>query len=132
MAVAKSGNVAGIGLDIEPVEPSVYDIIDFVCTPSEMEWLQYKSANSRGYWVKVIFSAKESIFKHCFPLLRRFLDFQDVIVKINTASGHFRAIFLTNKPIPDSIGSCLKGISRPVTSIFLLEHIFMIVDFDLK
>ena len=47
-----------------------------VCIPEEQKWLQ-ECGEDFGQYLKIIFSAKESIFKAFFPYSRTYLHFHD-------------------------------------------------------
>jgi 4'-phosphopantetheinyl transferase EntD len=45
-------------------------------------------------WARLIFSAKEAVYKAIYPLCRRFLDFPDVHIQVLPRYGHFLAEFV--------------------------------------
>ena len=77
-AAGKTSDVLGIGIDIEDLERQVdYRISRHVCIPEEQKWLQECGEDFLEQNLKVIFSAKESIFKAFFPYTRTYLHFHD-------------------------------------------------------
>ena len=48
-----------------------------VCSEGEREWIEQHRQDGLP-WDRLVFSAKESVFKCIFPLVRHFLDFHDV------------------------------------------------------
>jgi 4'-phosphopantetheinyl transferase EntD len=50
------------------------------------------------HWDRLIFSAKESVYKAWFPLTRRFLDFPEAALAIDPAGGAFQARLLIDPP----------------------------------
>jgi len=60
-----------------------------VCTPKERDWLHELSAP--GLTGKILFSAKESVYKCQYPITNKFLGFHAVEVELD--DGEFRAVF---------------------------------------
>ena len=89
VAVVYRGSVVGLGIDAELHGPLSEDVVTAICTPPETEWLSTFSDDPAGSWSKIIFSAKESIYKCLFPILGVELDFQDVSIQIDPPSGRF-------------------------------------------
>ena len=77
-AVGKTSDVSGIGIDLEDLERQVDSRISrHVCIPEEQKWLQECGEDFLEQNLKIIFSAKESIFKAFFPYTRTYLHFHD-------------------------------------------------------
>ena len=77
-AAGKTSDVLGIGIDLEDLERQVDPRISrHVCIPEEQKWLQECGEESWEKNLKIIFSAKESIFKAFFPYTRTYLHFHD-------------------------------------------------------
>jgi 4'-phosphopantetheinyl transferase EntD len=49
------------------------------------------AADEPGVWARLVFSAKEAIYKALYPLCHRFLDFSDVRVQLLPQQGRFLA-----------------------------------------
>ncbi|MFD6889358.1 nuclear transport factor 2 family protein [Streptomyces sp. NPDC059957] len=94
-AVAPAADVAGIGIDIEPAQPLPHEVLDLVCTPGERH--QLPPGASALLFAKVVFSAKESVYKVLYPLTGRFWDFHDVELALDLPGGAFR---LDRGPFP--------------------------------
>lgn len=84
-AAARTKLIAALGFDAEPAAPLPLDVRSRVLHPAEC------AQSPSGLDMRVIFSAKESIFKAMFPLCGEWLDFRDVIVSLNPTSGTFQA-----------------------------------------
>lgn len=78
-----------IGVDLEPAVPLDADLVHRVCRPGELERLA--SPASAAQRAKLIFSAKESVYKCVAPLTGVFLEFEDVEILFDAGTGHFRA-----------------------------------------
>ena len=77
-AAGKTSDVSGIGIDLEDLERQVDSRISrHVCLPEEQKWLQECGEDCLEQNLKIIFSAKESIFKAFFPYTRTYLHFHD-------------------------------------------------------
>ena len=77
-AAGKTLDVLGIGIDLEDLERQVDSRISrHVCIPEEQKWLQECGEDFLEQNLKIIFSAKESIFKAFFPYTRTYLHFHD-------------------------------------------------------
>ena len=77
-AAGKTSDVLGIGIDLEDLERQVDSRISrHVCIPEEQKWLQECEEECLEQNLKIIFSAKESIFKAFFPYTRTYLHFHD-------------------------------------------------------
>jgi 4'-phosphopantetheinyl transferase EntD len=81
-----------IGIDAEPDEPLADGIVDAISLPQEREMLRRLADGHPGVcWDRLLFSAKESVYKAWFPLARRWLDFQDAAITVDPVKGTFTA-----------------------------------------
>jgi len=87
--VAKTDDVRSLGFDVEPATPLGAELLQIVCTPSELARVASAAPPDAGDWAKVIFSAKEAIHKCVSPLYATMLDFQDVTVTFDPSRGVF-------------------------------------------
>lgn len=85
-----------IGVDVEPAEPLPEGLTEIICDRSEIDWLESLPSAERGLWARVLFSAKEAVFKLQFSLSGRMLEFDALSVRINRAAGAFVATFHTD------------------------------------
>jgi len=79
-AVGRRTDTDGIGIDLEQLSERVSpDISRRVCTPQEREWVKEGGSGPAGeiLRLRMIFSAKESVYKAFFPEGRVFLGFGD-------------------------------------------------------
>jgi 4'-phosphopantetheinyl transferase EntD len=77
VAVARRTHYRGLGLDAECGLPSP-EVEPRILTQSELAWLALFAPADRARFCKVLFSAKESVFKAQFPVFKRQLEFCDV------------------------------------------------------
>jgi len=94
VAVARTSALRSIGIDGEhPIEHRVREsVLELICRPAERDFV-HRSAGERQRSVRaaLLFSAKESLHKCRFPHQREFLEFTDVEVEVDLASGSFIA-----------------------------------------
>jgi 4'-phosphopantetheinyl transferase EntD len=88
-AVASCRDALTIGIDAEPHEPLPTDLLAIVTVPAERAWLE--RAPPGVHWDRLLFSAKESIYKAWFPVTHKWLGFEEACVTIDPAAGVFRA-----------------------------------------
>jgi 4'-phosphopantetheinyl transferase EntD len=74
-AIAKSCSTYALGIDVEPAEILPSELLDIVATPQER--LQIRDDPYQG---RLLFAAKEAVYKAVFPLDQTFLDHHDVEV----------------------------------------------------
>jgi 4'-phosphopantetheinyl transferase EntD len=72
-AVAFRGDVRSLGVDAEPALPLPAEVVALVASPDELARLDGIGSAAE----RVLFSAKESIYKAWFPLTGRWLGFEE-------------------------------------------------------
>ncbi|OMI12978.1 4-phosphopantetheinyl transferase [Bradyrhizobium brasilense] len=82
-AIAGTKRIAALGVDIEPNEPLPENLIELIATPNERRMYDLHTLKRRD-----LFVLKEAVYKACFPMDRRFLEFQDVEIDIFARTGH--------------------------------------------
>lgn len=93
-AVAPGGRARGVGLDIEPLEPPLTaGVQHLVLTTAEGSRLPGApgDAGVAVHAAKVIFTAKECVYKALFPSTGWALEFSDVEIDLDLAAGCWRA-----------------------------------------
>ena len=95
-AVGLTKDVSGIGIDLESLSRVVdFNIRRHVCVDKEREFLESLPAEQATRYLRIIFSAKESIFKCFFPISQTYLYFQDAEIIIDENNSEFS--FLLSK-----------------------------------
>jgi 4'-phosphopantetheinyl transferase EntD len=97
--VAKQPDLLSVGIDAEIHEALPAEVVHHVCLETEIAWLA--DAPKEIHWDRVLFSAKESVYKAWFPLTQRWLGFEDVAVTLRPADGTFHARLLVDAPVVD-------------------------------
>lgn len=83
--------IRALGLDMEPATPLEPDLWRLICTQQDMLWLAGLGPSQRGHFAKLIFSAKESFYKAQYQISRTLIDFLDVSIQPDLATGRFEA-----------------------------------------
>jgi 4'-phosphopantetheinyl transferase EntD len=76
-AVARTRDFAALGVDVEPPDALPEELISLVATPAERRRYSHDVLSSR-----MLFAAKEAVFKAVYPIDGIFLDFHDVEVDL--------------------------------------------------
>jgi 4'-phosphopantetheinyl transferase EntD len=107
-AVARAREMTTIGIDAEPHGPLPDGILERIGFGAELAHLgTLAAAEPAVHWDRLLFSAKESVYKAWFPLARRWLGFEDAGIVFDSPSGTFEARLLV--PGPDIAGNPLTG-----------------------
>lgn len=104
-ALARAGDLASLGIDAETNLPLPDGVLDAVALPGETERLRRLAAEHPAvHWDRLLFSAKESVYKAWFPLTGRWLDFSEADIDIRAGdsdprAGRFDARLLVPGPV---------------------------------
>lgn len=90
VAVARCGAVRGLGVDVESDAPLGEALRRRVCSDGEARRLAGAGAEEAGRLAKLLFSAKEAVYKCVHPLLQRPLGLRAVEVRLGPQEGSFR------------------------------------------
>jgi 4'-phosphopantetheinyl transferase EntD len=100
-AVARRGGILAIGIDAEPHEPLPEGVPDVVLVDEERAAIEHLRRSSPGTcWDRLIFSAKESVYKAWYPAARTWLDFEDAEIVADARSAVFHARLRVPAPPP--------------------------------
>jgi 4'-phosphopantetheinyl transferase EntD len=98
-AVARDEELLTIGIDAEPHGPLPERVLGDIARAEEMD--EIAALGSRAptvRWDRLLFSAKESVFKAWYPLARSWLGFEDCRLAVDPAGGSFRVTLLGGEP----------------------------------
>ena len=102
-AVAWRSVVRSVGIDAEVHDALPRGVLEAVSSAGERSRLAGLSASRPEVsWDRVLFSAKESVYKTWFPLTGRWLGFEDAEL-VPAADGTFRARLLVEGPTVDGV-----------------------------
>ncbi|MFI6091323.1 4'-phosphopantetheinyl transferase [Streptomyces sp. NPDC051218] len=104
-ALVRATDLASLGIDAEPHGPLPRGILHSVALPAERQRLAFLAAGQPAvHWDRLLFSAKESVYKAWFPLTGKWLGFEDADIEIHqdpgtAPHGRFRAELLVPGPL---------------------------------
>lgn len=107
-AVAPADLLASLGIDAEPHEALPDGILERVSLPRERDRLGRLPPGV--HWDRLLFSAKESVYKTWYPLARRWLGFEEAELEFRPGPDPARGTFAADVLVP---GMTVGG--RPVT-----------------
>lgn len=91
-AVARTAEVVSVGIDAEPHAPLPPRVLDVVTAPGDAGHLADLSrAEPAVHWDRLLFSAKEAVYKTWYPLTRRWLGFDEANLTVDPGAGTFTA-----------------------------------------
>ncbi|MBS0558672.1 MAG: 4'-phosphopantetheinyl transferase superfamily protein [Proteobacteria bacterium] len=99
-AVADAALYWGVGIDAEPDEPLPPGVAEMVLTGTERAWIA--AAAPIPSWDRLVFSAKEAVFKVWHPLTGAWLGFHDADLSVDPDRGVFTATLLRAPPQPQA------------------------------
>jgi 4'-phosphopantetheinyl transferase EntD len=92
-AVGLAPPIHAIGIDAEPDAPLPDGVLDVVATPAELALLAGIAALENGpCWDRLLFSAKESVYKAWCPVVGTWLDPQETEIVFHPGSSAFTAV----------------------------------------
>ncbi|MFI9027921.1 4'-phosphopantetheinyl transferase [Streptomyces sp. NPDC053560] len=102
-AVARATDVLTLGLDAEPHAPvSDPGVLELIALPGERaEVARLTALVPEVCWDRLLFSAKESVFKAWYPLARRWLGFEDARITLDPTDATFTARLLVPGPVAE-------------------------------
>ncbi|MCG8486431.1 MAG: 4'-phosphopantetheinyl transferase superfamily protein [Chromatiales bacterium] len=93
---AKANELASLGIDVEPLEPLPKGVDQYIHTSDDHATMAADSALPE----RLIFSAKESIYKCYYPLIGEHMGFQSVSLSIDADTMSFDFIPSASNTIP--------------------------------
>ncbi|UZJ33706.1 4'-phosphopantetheinyl transferase family protein [Streptomyces endophytica] len=101
VVVARQRDMLTVGLDAEPNLPvSDPGVMDLVTLPEERAQLRHLAdLEPEVAWDRLIFSAKESVYKAWYPLAHRWLGFEDALLTLDPTDATFTARLLVPGPL---------------------------------
>ncbi|WP_433550585.1 4'-phosphopantetheinyl transferase family protein [Micromonospora zamorensis] len=101
--VARAAEMVTCGIDAEPNEAVPEGVLDVISLPQERAWVaELGRSHPSVSWDRLLFSAKESVYKAWFPLAARWLDFTEARISVVPAAerhGTFSAELLVAGPV---------------------------------
>ncbi|RAG85137.1 4'-phosphopantetheinyl transferase [Streptacidiphilus pinicola] len=101
-AVALRAEVASLGIDAEPDVELPDGVLEFIARPRERQQVaELTEQDPSLHWGRLLFSAKESVYKTWFPLTGQWLGFHEAELDINPLGGTFRVRLLREGRDPE-------------------------------
>jgi 4'-phosphopantetheinyl transferase EntD len=98
-AVARSSEIVTVGIDAERNAALPDGLLGDIARPEELPGLgRLERELPDVHWGRLLFSAKESVYKAWFPLAKRWLGFEDAVIVIDPSAGTFTARLLVPGP----------------------------------
>ena len=92
-AVGPHPQISAIGIDAEPDAPLSDGVLDLIATPAERDRLAATHRESDSpHWDRLLFSAKEAVYKAWFPLVGGWLDHHDAEISFDPQHRTFTAL----------------------------------------
>jgi 4'-phosphopantetheinyl transferase EntD len=89
-ALARAGSVASLGIDAEPNAALPDGVLPTIARPEEIPRLERLLEQfPETCWDRLLFSAKESVYKAWFPLARCWLGFEEATLDFDPGSDGF-------------------------------------------
>jgi 4'-phosphopantetheinyl transferase EntD len=107
-AVARADVVRSVGLDAETDEDLERPLWRRVLREEEQRWIGERPESEQGFWAKLVFSAKESVYKCQYILSHQFLEFAAVSIAPPPGDATFSASLLVDAP-PLAAGTAFRG-----------------------
>ncbi|WP_406170792.1 4'-phosphopantetheinyl transferase superfamily protein [Streptomyces canus] len=112
-ALVRAADLASLGIDAEPHGPLPEGVLESVSLPGERVSLwELAGTYPAVHWDRLLFSAKESVYKAWFPLTGKWLDFTEADIEIlvdpaRPSGGTLRAELLVPGPL---VGGERRGV----------------------
>ena len=101
-AVGPLPQISAIGIDAEPDAPLPDGVLDLIATPAERDRLTAtRPATDGPNWDRLLFSAKEAVYKAWFPLVGQWLDHQEAEILFDPERRTFAALLYRDGLIVD-------------------------------
>jgi 4'-phosphopantetheinyl transferase EntD len=99
-AMALAHDIVTVGIDAEPNAVLPPGVLETIALPEERDRLGVLGSCYRTVcWDRLLFSAKEAVYKAWFPLTRRWLDFHEAAITFSPHGGEFTASLLVPGPL---------------------------------
>jgi len=102
---APLSRIASVGIDIEAAAPVEPELARLIALPGERP---DSGLIPSGLALRLVFSAKEAVFKCLWPHLRRYIDFTDVRVTFDENTGRF-TVAATEAPARQTLCRRIDG-----------------------
>ncbi|MFI0481232.1 4'-phosphopantetheinyl transferase [Actinomadura sp. 9N215] len=117
-AVARARELASLGIDAEPHAPLPDGVLDAIARAEELPHLDGLRRASPGvHWDRLLFCAKEAVYKAWFPVTRRWLGFEDAALAFDPAGTFTARLLVRDAPFASLDGRWTAGNGLIATAI---------------
>lgn len=121
VAATRAGHHRALGVDVERDEALEESLWPMLLVRRELEWLASRPVGTRGRLARLLFSAKECVYKGTRGFAGRPLVFHDLEVTLDPVGGSFRARRIGTNPAGVTFagfhltcaGSLVTGVALP-------------------
>jgi 4'-phosphopantetheinyl transferase EntD len=104
--VAWRAQLLTVGVDAEPNEPLPEGVLALTASVAEAVQLDaLATVDPRVHWGRLLFCAKEALYKAWYPVQRRWLGFEDVEIRLDPG-GTFAARLVSPAPDAGAFAAC--------------------------
>ncbi|NBM19433.1 4'-phosphopantetheinyl transferase superfamily protein [Streptomyces sp. GC420] len=110
-ALARTTDIAMLGVDAEPNGPLPDGVLEAIALPGEIARLRRLGDIEPGVsWGRVLFTMKEAVYKAWFPATGSRLEFEDADIEVDVGESSFTArIRVPFRPPDGDTVECLTG-----------------------
>jgi 4'-phosphopantetheinyl transferase EntD len=117
--LARTSDLASVGLDAEPNLALPDGVQDTVALPAEQDHVAQLARDRPAVcWDRLLFCAKESVYKAWYPLTRQWLGFEEAEITFLPDEGMFNARILVAAPVTGFSGRWLSS-GRHILTLIL-------------
>ncbi len=99
-ALALGSRIALLGIDAEPAGPLPKGVLESIALAGELRRVADQLAVAPQLpWDRILFSAKEAVYKAWYPRTGQRLEFEDADIRIDPQNGTFTADLLAPAPV---------------------------------
>ena len=124
-AVGTVPPISAIGIDAEPDAPLPDGVLGLIATPAEHDHLAAVHGPDGPNWDRLLFSAKEAVYKAWFPLVGGWLDHHEAEISFDPQHRTFTALLsrddliLNGRPVRQLHGRWIRERGIVLTAVVL-------------
>ncbi|GLZ28842.1 4'-phosphopantetheinyl transferase [Lentzea sp. NBRC 105346] len=100
VALARGTDFATIGIDAEPHAPAPDGVLKAIAVQTELDRMpKLEAIDPTVCWDRLLFSAKESVYKAWYPVAKRWLGFEDADITLDPGGTFEARILLPDAPV---------------------------------
>ncbi|MHA6758787.1 4'-phosphopantetheinyl transferase family protein [Streptacidiphilus sp. PAMC 29251] len=122
-ALARAEDVDAVGIDAEPHLPLPMGVEEAIALPAERREIdELHAAYSLIAWDRLLFSAKESLYKAWYPLTGQRLGFEDATVRLDPNGTFTARVLLPGAMSAEAFrGRWLAGAAHVMTAVVVAQ-----------